>query len=136
VAPVALRTSVGGAARDRVRVLSRAIVPAGDRMPAAADVGVAGDLLDGVLEARPDLVAPLLRALDRDVEDPGARLEVLRTTDAPAYRALVLVVLAAYYRAPDVRALLGYPGQEATPVGRFEFPEYLSEGLLDHLVAR
>jgi choline dehydrogenase-like flavoprotein len=135
-APVAPRTAVGDAARDRLRVLARAIVPAGDRMPAAADVGVAGDLLDRVLDARPDLVAPLLRAVDRDVDDPSARLEVLRTTDAPAYRALVLVVLAAYYRAPGVRARLGYPGQEATPVGRFEFPEYLSEGLLDHLVAR
>jgi hypothetical protein len=134
--PVAPRTAVGDAARDRVRVLSRVIVPAGDRMPAAADVGVAGDLLDRVLDARPDLVAPLLRAVDRDVDDPAVRLERLRTTDAPAYRALVLVVLAAYYRAPDVRARLGYPGQEATPVGRFEFPEYLSEGLLDHLVAR
>jgi len=34
-----------------------------------------------------------------------------------------------------VQARLGDPGPEATPVGRFEFPEYLSEGLLDHLLA-
>jgi hypothetical protein len=135
-APVALRRAVGEAARDRVRVLARFLVPADDRMPAADDIGVADDLLDRVLDVRPDLVAPLLRAVDRDVDDPGARLEMLRTTDGPAYRALVLAVLAAYYRAPDVRARLGYPGHEATPVGRFEFPEYLSEGLLDHLVAR
>ena len=45
-------------------------------------------------------------------------------------------MLAAYYRSPDVRDGLGYPGTEATPVGRFEYPEYLDEGLLDHLLTR
>ena len=53
--------------------------------------------------------------------------------DPPAYRALVLLVLAAYYRSPDVRARIGWPGPEGAPVGRFEYPEYLTEGLLDHL---
>ena len=56
--------------------------------------------------------------------------------DNVASRALVLVVLAAYYRSDTVEPALGYPGPVATPVGRFEFPEYLDEGLLDHLIAK
>ena len=74
--------------------------------------------------------------LDRDVDDPGARLEVLRTTDAPAYHAWSSWCWPPTTGRPTSGRASGYPGQEATPVGRFEFPEYLSEGLLDHLVAR
>ena len=72
-----------------------------------------------------------VRALtsDRSADD-------LRAHDNVAYRALVLVVLAAYYRSDEVQAALGYPGPVATPVGRFEFPEYLDEGLLDHILER
>jgi choline dehydrogenase-like flavoprotein len=134
--PVSVRVVVTGDERARLRVLARALVPADDRMPAADDAGAADDLLDRVLEVRPDLVDDVRRAVSRPFDDPAARLAELRASHAAAYRALVLTVLAGYYRSQDVRDRLGYPGQEATPVGRFEFPEYLSEGLLDHLVAR
>ena len=53
-----------------------------------------------------------------------------------AYRALVMLVLAAYYRSPDVQARIGWPGPVGTAVGRFDYPEYLSEGLLDHVMAK
>ena len=47
-----------------------------------------------------------------------------------------MVVAGAYYLDPSVRVVLGYPGQEALPVSAREFPEYLSEGLLDGVVGR
>jgi hypothetical protein len=36
--------------------------------------------------------------------------------------------------APEVRSAIGYDGQEAAPVPPFAYPEYLDEGLLDHLI--
>jgi hypothetical protein len=66
-----------------------------DRTPAAADVRVAATCSTACSTPAP--ISSLLRAVDRDVDDPGDRLEV-RTTDAPAC-ALVLVVLAALPRA-------------------------------------
>ncbi len=119
--------------RDRLRTLADALLPGDERMPAASDVGVADDLLDAVLRARPDLAGELRRALAAEIVDPQDVIDDLRHADPPAYRALVLLVLAAYYRSPDVRARIGWPGPEGAPVGRFEYPEYLTEGLLDHL---
>ncbi len=89
-----------------------------------------------MLDARPDLTGDVRRAVATTFDDPAAHLGELRGEDPPAYRALVLTVLAAYYRSPDVQAGLGWPGPAATPVGRFDYPDYLSEGLLDHLLPR
>ena len=44
------------------------------------------------------------RRRDRASTIPPHDLDALRGTDPPAYRALVLAVLAAYYRSPDVQA--------------------------------
>jgi hypothetical protein len=48
------------------------LIPEGEGMPAASQVGVPGDLLDAVLAARPDLVEPFLRGL-RLVKDLNGR---------------------------------------------------------------
>jgi choline dehydrogenase-like flavoprotein len=122
--------------RARFGVLADALLPGDEQMPAATDVGVAGDLLDAVVRARPDLVGAVRRALTHDVDDGWGAVQDLRRADAPAYRALVLLALAAYYRAPEVQHRIGWEGPIATPVGRFDFPAYLSEGLLDHLVPK
>jgi len=117
--------------RERFARYADALIPPDERMPAPSEVGVHAELLDGVLHARPDLAAALGRALanDRSTDD-------LRAEDTGAYRALVLVALAAYYRSDEVRTALRYPGPVAVPVARFEFPTYLDEGLLDHVLQR
>ncbi len=132
-APTTVLLAVTARERDRLSVLADALVPGDERMPTASDVGVAAELLDAVLRARPDLDDDLRRALAREVRDPQSTIDDLRRTDSPAYRALVLLVLAAYYRSPDVQEHIGWPGPGGTPVGRFDYPEYLTEGLLDHL---
>jgi hypothetical protein len=103
-------------------------------MPAAGDVGAADELLDWVVGVRPDVVPALQRALAIDNLTTQQRMQTLLATDRPAYDALVLVVLAGYYRHPDVRERIGYPGQVPMPVPAHDFPEYISEGLLDYLV--
>jgi choline dehydrogenase-like flavoprotein len=98
-------------------------------IPGAAEVGVAGALIDRVLAARPDL-APGLR-------DGLARCSALESgalaTDA-ALADLRYAVAAAYYLADEVRGALAYHPQDVRPVRALDFPEYLEEGLLDHLL--
>jgi hypothetical protein len=137
-APTAVAPLVRGwsdAERARLRVLADVLIPASDAMPGADDVGVADEHLDAVLAARPDLVDDLRRALADHRADAITALDDLRSAARGAYHALVLVVLAAYYRSPEVQLRIGYPGQEPRPVSAFTYPEYLTEGLLDHVLA-
>ena len=112
------------------------MIPAADGMPAAGDVGIADDLVDWVLTARPDLATAVTRALDRDgdIADATDALASLKGDDREAYHAIVFAVIAGYYHHPDVCSKIGYPGQIARTLASHEFPEYVSEGLLDFLL--
>ncbi len=122
--------------RARLERLADALIPADGRMPAAGAVGIAHALVDWVLDVRPDLAGSLTRALADPVPDAGARLGELRRSDRAAYHDVVLAVVAGYYHSPAVRDLIGYPGQEAHPVTGLDFPEYVSEGLLDFMLSQ
>jgi hypothetical protein len=124
--------------RSRFAVLADFLIPSGDGMPAATAVGIEGDLVNWVLRARPDLREPLRRGVRRlPLRDGsiGGALNDLRADDRDAYDALLLAVVAGYYHHPNVRSLIGYPGQVARPVRALEFPEYLEEGLLDSVLS-
>ena len=129
-APVQVSPKLRSTHRDRLALWADRLIPADDRMPAATAVGVDGALVDAALRAAPSLEAPLLRALDSDSHD----LEELARYDAAAAEALCTVVAGAYYMSDDVRERIGYPGQVAQPGNPHEFPDYITEGLLDHLV--
>ena len=131
---VSLPRPVAPAWRQRLGRLGDLLIPAADGMPSATTVGVAGPLLDRVLNVRPDLADALIAVLDRAVGAPEAFLQALAAEDRGGLRTLRYVVTAAYYLDDDVRSRLGYPGTVARPVRALEFPEYLDEGLLDHLV--
>ena len=133
--PVASVAQLDTEKRARLATLADELIPAGGDMPAASQIGIHEALLDQVLVSRPDLAEPLSRALDADAEDPPARLMTLATTDWPAYQALVEVISGGYYLHPQVRQLIGYPGQQARPVQPDHYPAYVEEGLLDHLVS-
>ena len=93
-------------------------------------------LLDRALAARPDLVDPLRRALaaDRglDAQDLLAHLDEhdARRPVGPCARAWP----ASYYMAPEVRRPSGTTARSRAPVPAFGYPEFLEEGLLDHLL--
>jgi hypothetical protein len=44
------------------------------------------------------------------------------------------VVAGTYYLDPQVRLRIGYDGQTARPVRPDNYPAFLAEGLLDHLL--
>jgi hypothetical protein len=123
--------------RRRLTRIADELIPAAEGMPAAGDVDVGGTQLDLVLRTLPDLQPHLLRALSWS-EPPDSGIDWVRqlqVEDADAYFALTVAVVGAYYTHPEVRRLLEYPGQLGKPV-LIEYPEYVTEGLLDAVLER
>jgi len=118
------------AERAVLREVADVLIPAGDGMPSAGATGVADDLIDRVLRARPDLGARLRAALARCRPD----LDALLTRGDEDLAVLRYVVAGAYYLSGDVRAALDYHPDDVAPVRALAFPEYIEEGLLDHLL--
>jgi hypothetical protein len=117
--------------------LADVLVPSHGTMPAASAVGTHEGLLDDVLKHRPDILDDLLRALTaaQDREPRAAANDLLRK-DAAAFNALGLAVSGAYYMSPRVCELLGYPGQESVSYDPYATPNYLTDGMLERVVAR
>jgi hypothetical protein len=120
--------------RAQLGAIADVLIPAGSGMPSASEAGVAGQFLDEVLAARPDLASPLEAAL-ASVEGADDVIAALRA-DAGAWGVITAVVPAAYFLNPDMRAAIGYPGLEARPIDPDAAPDYLEDGLLDSVVAR
>jgi hypothetical protein len=99
-------------ARSTFAGLADTLIPAADGMPSASGAGVAGEWLDAVLAARPDLAEPLLALVRRvDGQDPAAVVADLAAGDPGAFGLLTEIVPNAYFMNPRVRELVGYPGQ-------------------------
>lgn len=123
--------------RSWLRAIADELIPAADGMPSASEVGVAEAQLDLVLAARPDLTRHLLRAHARTADlDAAVAFATLAELDPEAEAALAQIVAGGYYASGTVRELIGYTGQQAIPVRPPDFPEYVSEGLLERVVAR
>jgi hypothetical protein len=116
--------------RGRLESFGNALIPPHGDLPGAGPAIAAGNALGRVLGSRPVLARPLLRALDGDVVDPHA----LAAEDPQAWMALLTVVPGGYYLLPEVRAAIGYEGQVPRPVRPDNYPAYIADGLLDHLL--
>jgi hypothetical protein len=126
--------------RQRLARLADGLIPEGDGMPAPSSLDIAGAQLDLVLASRPDLAEGLCRALEAaaqaEAETAIAWAEALRVADPDAHGALVAAVVAGYYLHPEVKRLLGYPGQIPEEVRPDPFPDYAEEGLLERVYER
>ena len=125
------------ALRARLARIADVLVPAYGEMPAAGAVGIADDLLDKALRARPDLATDCRRAVRGCADPPGPEaLEQLAADDPEGFSALMVLVLGGYYMSAEVRKLLHYAGQEALRIDIGELPTYIEEGLLDEVTDR
>jgi hypothetical protein len=131
------RSKVSEDVRRRLSTIADDLIPAAEGMPAASEVDVGGRQLDLVLQWLPDLAPHLVRAMSwSDIPESGIEwARRLQEEDADAYVALTVAIVGAYYTHPEVRRLLGYPGQLAKPVF-IGYPEYATEGLLDAVLDR
>lgn len=128
---------VTGELRAWLRAVADELIPAADGMPSAGEIGVADQQLDVVLAARPDLTRHLLRAHARTADlDGAAAFATLAELDPEAEGAIAQIVAGGYYASATVRELIGYTGQRPIPVRPPDFPEYITEGLLERVVAR
>jgi len=122
--------------RTTLAAVAERLIPAAGDMPSAAEV-VGDDRLRFVLNARPDLLEPLRKALRPELgDDVVARLDVLGRDEPATLYALQLVIVAGYYTDARVRQLIGYPGQAALTLRSWEVPAYIDEGLVDAVLAR
>jgi hypothetical protein len=124
-------------ARARLGQVADAMIQAGAGLPSGARAGVHTELLDQVAKSRPDLIPPLLRALEALGPDPDLpAVEDLAGRDPRLYEVITLVVAGGYLMSPRVAALLDYPFQEAKLVDPRDITTVAEEGLLDPVAER
>ncbi len=113
------------------------LIPAYKKFPAATAVGVHQKLLDDVLGFRPDLVEGFMRGLARiDAGALSKSVNALYRDDVEAFNAVSLAASGGYYMAPEVRAVLGYPGQESLTYDPHEVADYLTDHMLERVTRR
>lgn len=103
--------------RAALAALADTLIPAGDGFPAASEAGVAATGLDEVLSFRPDLAAGVKKLLSSAQGRPAVEaVAELRGNDPADFGVLTEVVASAYFLNPQVRARLGYDGQQPRPI--------------------
>jgi len=113
------------------------LIPAYKKYPSASAVGVHEKMLDDVLGFRPDVVDAFLRGVAAvDPANLSGSLNLLFRADPDAFAAIGLVASGGYYMTPEVRAVLGYPGQEAVPYDAHAVPDYLLDQRLETVARR
>ncbi|MDE0654267.1 MAG: hypothetical protein OXI26_11515 [bacterium] len=118
--------SLSGSQRAVLARLADVLIAEGRGMPAASAVDVSGELIDRCLEAAPVLRAPLGALLDEFADDPPAEsVRQLASRRPNDFSVLSTAVVGAYYLSREVRALIGYPGQQPDPISVAGEPEYL-----------
>lgn len=92
------------------------LLPPSSQMPSLRSADADGQWCNRVCLARPDLLDDLESVLDSfDGGDVADQLRTLHTVDRVAFDVIATFVAGAYYLVPEVRALLGYPGQVRNP---------------------
>jgi len=114
------------------------LIPAYNGKPSASSVGVHLEMLDEVMRIRPDLAENFRVALDYCAgnDDVSAALNGLAQENNAAFTALTTVTTGGYMMTDEARAAVGYPGQDAAPFDVTETPEYVTNGMLDRVIAR
>ena len=113
------------------------LIPEDAGMLAASRADVGGPVLDRILSLRDDLKEPFFRGLLAVTgKEPAAAAKALNTDDPMALATIGLVASAAYYMSPDIRQLIGYPGQEKRSFDADATPEYVTNGMLQVVIDR
>ncbi|MGE0005022.1 MAG: hypothetical protein AB7S92_05475 [Parvibaculaceae bacterium] len=112
------------------------LIPAHRRMPSFSMVCSHADAL-AALDFRVDLKEPFGRAVPQSISGGEEEyLDALCGEDEEAFTALTTIVICTYYMNPEVRALIGYPGQENVAYETYATQSYITDGSLEKVLAR
>jgi len=111
------------------------LIPAAEGMPSATEVSVDTVWIDEALAARPDLVNAFRESLATDkAQEAAVAVENLHRDAPELFDAFGVLTAGAYLMNPQVKALIGYPGQEAREIVGDDVPEYVD--MLEKVVDR
>ncbi|CAB4916319.1 unannotated protein [freshwater metagenome] len=92
------------------------LIPNAEGMPSASEAKVPTEWIDRALEYRPDLQAGFIRALEfGKSKSPRDAIQSLNADDSEAFDCLGVLTSGAYFLNPEVKKLIGYPGQVPSP---------------------
>jgi hypothetical protein len=121
--------------RQTLTALADLLIPGNERMPSASQAAVGEKWIDHALAARPDwaqaFVALLKNARDKEYRIVLADLQALHPA---SFIMLTELVAGAYFLNPEVRKVVGYPGQQAIPIA--EEPEEQLQELIEPVIRR
>lgn len=117
--------------------LADILIAEGHGKPPASAIGIGRDLLDRALATLPSFSGPLLDILEEAKDaNPETFTRLLHSSRPTDFRVLATVTVGAYYLSPEVRRLIGYPGQAPAPLSTAGTPEYLTNGMLERVYER
>lgn len=109
------------------------LIPATATRPSLREADPEGVWLQRALTARDDLLDVLRTTLSRldSVADLESALIELHDTDRVRFEVVATAVSGAYYLVPQIRQLIGYPGQVRNPPRLEEAAEELSDEIFE-----
>lgn len=127
------------AERAALAAIADVLIPEQGALPCGSAAPGFQDALTRALRARVESLEGVLAAAIAIVDSKlgtDAALRRLAEEDARTFQALTAVVAGAYLVIPEVRAEIGYPGQERKFARFDESAEELMNGILDPVIER
>jgi hypothetical protein len=116
------------------------LIPASGPNPKASDADGYVHYLNLALSARADTFDAVMSAIaalaDVTDDDLWAALKRMWSEDKFTFDPLSSIVAGAYFMTPQVKELIGYPGQHRDVAGLDEAANELATGILDPVIER
>jgi hypothetical protein len=116
------------------------LIPAAGPNPKASDAEEFVPYLHLALAARADVFDAVLKAVSElaDVADEWlhSALKTMWAEDKFTFDPLSSIIAGAYFMTPQVKELIGYPGQHRDPAGLEDAADELETGILDPVLER
>ena len=116
------------------------LIPASGENPAASDADEYLRYLNLALAARADVFDAVLSAVDKTAglhgDDLRAEIKRMWAEDKFTFDPLSSILAGAYFMTPQVKALIGYPGQHRDAAGFEDAANELDTGILDPVLER
>jgi len=130
------RAPFGPATREGLAKVLDVLLPGTDTLPSGREVGAHEELLDRVLNASPRLEGPVGRVGELAAKHRSCSITDLQEWPGAELETVVFALQAAYYMAPAVMQLHGYPGQTRRPIAEATPDETWSEDLVAPVIER